>query len=201
MGRACRKSSHAPSVATRERLATEPHHSSRRTVREGTGVTPTDDWMCEAASGPGYRGHALATGAGSGWRCSRCGVHPDCVIEVDALALMLDGHCDAEGWRVSTGWVRELERNGEESGLAIRRDMKAYREVAQAIFELESLADWRPFERPFECNGWPFILGDLAESALRHVGFYSCDEGATDATILEAAACLRDGWRPRWGCS
>lgn len=34
-----RKISHGTQVATRERLATEPHHSSRPTVRKGTEVT------------------------------------------------------------------------------------------------------------------------------------------------------------------
>ena len=113
-------------------------------------------------------------------------------VEVDALALMLDGHVE-DGWRASTGWVRELERRGVESDLfVLANETQQWADVAEAILQLEALADWIPTEGRIPTAGW----SPLADNAAKHVGFFDVGDDA-DTMLLEAAALLRDGWRPK----
>lgn len=114
-------------------------------------------------------------------------------VEVDALALMLDGHVE-DGWRASTGWVRELERRSVESDLfVLANETQQWVEVAEAILQLEALADWRPIEGGLSTAGWSL----LADDAAKHAGFFDVGDADADTMLLEAAARLRDGWRPK----
>lgn len=155
-------------------------------------------WACEKSA----TGHALApafdkVALWSGWQCSHCGERfkrprdsdsyelplMDSVVEVDELALMLDGTCHDDG---DGGlWVRDLERCGDDSWLSKRLAMEGMNEgVAQAILELEGAAD----------NTWS--MGPLALKAW-HRSRRSATSGERIIDIsLEAAAKLRDGWRP-----
>lgn len=158
-------------------------------------------WACKESA----LGHALAPARDeealwSGWKCAHCGElfkRPgdsdsyelplmESVVEVDALALMLDGHVDG-GWRASAGWVHELERRSVESGLFMHVDGE-WAEVAEAILELEAWADSLLHDEPSA----PMLMGQLAMDAWTKV------KRVTDEVprLLEASALLRDGWRP-----
>lgn len=120
---------------------------------------------------------------------------------VDPLALMLDGvETNPE---VAGGWFRfdednvdALARYKEHSKLATYLRKPGIEEVAQAIFELEAWADWQPIEG--KLSGPPMPLGDMAYVMLKG-SMESLGRRAPCQTIdyLEAAARLRDGWRPQ----
>lgn len=161
-------------------------------------------WACEKSEA----GHALAPARDevalwSGWACSHCDERfkrpgdsdsyelplMDSVDEVDELALMLDGSTSPKTRMRLVGHVGPLA--SRQPPILLERYLKTEADVAQAILELEGLADWRP------CNGpSPIQQDELASHALQHVGFFGCPKEDSDACILEAAARLRDGWRP-----
>lgn len=166
-------------------------------------------WTCEKSA----TGHALAPARDeealwSGWACSHCGERfkrrgdPDSyelplmssVVEVDELALMLDGTTSPRTGMRLVGCVRFLESGMSFSGGGplLERYLKTEADVAQAILELEGLADWRPYNGPS-----PIQQGTLADQALKHAGFYRSHNKDIDTFILKAAARLRDGWRPK----
>lgn len=109
--------------------------------------------------------------------------------EVDALALMMDGAVVPIG-RYTYKNVYWLEMLGTESALHYRS--REWPDVAEAILELEAWADWWHIgdndDRPFLSG---YKLSSLAAKAHRHASRYASDE-----ILLEAAALLRDGWRP-----
>jgi hypothetical protein len=113
-------------------------------------------------------------------------------VEVDALALMLDGAvnewCHRFG-RINLEFLIERRRyNNPPPQLERAAAMPEWTEVAEAILELEAWADYNDgcaLDRP--------SFGPLAVAADRHVR----PAGSTVDSMLEAAALLRDGWRPR----
>lgn len=111
-------------------------------------------------------------------------------INVDALALMFDGHT-TYGGRFDRTNVSCLEKGG-------MCDLFAYAsrepELAEAILELEGLADWRPLEGGLT----PSLTSELGILALDKVGHLSDRFTDISEALLEAAAILRDGWRPKW---
>lgn len=118
-------------------------------------------------------------------------------VEVDALALMLDG---ASNPRLCIANVNELERPppyGQRPLMERYVDQHEWAEVAEAIMELEGMADW--LTRDEEEDEAP-DFGSLADAALRQsMRTLRARRGrwvAHDIEHLEAAALLRDGWRP-----
>lgn len=119
-------------------------------------------------------------------------------VEVDALALMLDGVND-DGWRFNEVNIKSLERDSVYGGQVplLERTVaqSQWAEIADAILELEAWADWWHTsdndDRPFLSG---YKLSSLAAKAHRHASRYASDE-----ILLEAAALLRDGWRPGGG--
>lgn len=125
-------------------------------------------------------------------------------VEVDALALMLDGVLDGctrfDRWNV--GFLeRPLTQRGQKIPGAMTRNLlqPGMSEVAEAILELEAWADWNPLKNP---DGAPEAMGHLADAAASRAGVYGCEGSKEDDALREAAALLRDGWRPRgWRAS
>lgn len=129
-------------------------------------------------------------------------------IEVDAdadgdftLALMLDGVVGPNvRFNQANIWCLANLRRWENSAMATEvRNNEASREKAQAILELEGHADWWLNEDPLAPQ--PEQFSDLATSVLVEVTFESPAERPVPAQVmaeqhLEAAARLRDGWRP-----
>lgn len=137
-------------------------------------------------------------------------------IEVDALALMLDGvtapTAADPGWRFGQMNVSALEIDAD---MGLSGDMTSsmrkvlppppeglgLEPVAQAILELEAWADWC-LVRHGQWGSEP-PLGDLAARATcrvvsvkRDLDLPSDDLAYMHHQSLEAAALLRDGWRP-----
>lgn len=113
-------------------------------------------------------------------------------VEVDALALMLDG---TTLWsnrnRFGRTNVTVLEESPTSAAMTyVLKEESGIAEVAEAILELEAWADWYA-SRPL--NPWPPIyLGEFALLA------YADTPGSGEVyRCLEAAARLRDGWRPK----
>lgn len=101
--------------------------------------------------------------------------------DVDALALMLDG---------AVVGLRSLSTRAGESTLESFVAQPEWAEVAEAILELEAWADWYNSDH---CTGRPGRCGDLAgraKPAIKRMAHPQFE-------YLEAAASLRDGWRPR----
>lgn len=114
-------------------------------------------------------------------------------LKVDALYLMLDGY-NSGALRVRRDWVGLLEFGELESPGKERTMPAGMAEVAEAILELEG------------DNGYGPLARDAAAEARRRGGHSAgCPRcgfgGLTDedklVLKLEAAALLRDGWRPR----
>lgn len=168
-------------------------------------------WACEKSEA----GHALAPARDevalwSGWACSHCDERfkrpgdsdsyelplMDSVDEVDELALMLDGFCAKDGWRAPQAWGRALETNGQGSPLAFALTDARFADVAQAIFELES-DGWL-----WMCSrgGYDVTFSRMGRQALLAVStaMFADQAMSQRASLrrLEAAAKLRDGWRP-----
>ena len=118
-------------------------------------------------------------------------------VKVDALALMLDG-AGAGVFRFAHGNVRVLESGADGNFGSTTPAMEQYAarpewaEVAEAILELEAWADWYDSDHGASC---PMACGDLACQAEAAVGWMAHPQ----FEYLEAAALLRDGWRPRKG--
>ena len=115
-------------------------------------------------------------------------------VEVDALALMLDG--------ASIGVIRFGDVNvrslvvggthgvgGKEALMTSYAAAPEWAEVAEAILQLEAWADWFDSDHG---SDRPMARGDLALQARAAVGWMSHPQ----FEYLEAAARLRDGWRP-----
>lgn len=116
---------------------------------------------------------------------------------VDPLALMLEGTTALSSIRFDKDNVRVLEMAPASSSMTwVLAKSEEAREVAQAVFELEAWADWQPATSTW--GGPPTLLGDLAYVALKG-SMESLGRRAPCQTIdyLEAAARLRDGWRPQ----
>lgn len=154
------------------------------------------DWECthlpvmETAA---YYGHVFrldhATNGNRVWRCARCGGCTADVIEVDALALMLEG---SRGFyrllRRSVSW---LEERGAASMLSAQLARPGFTEVAEAILELEGNADgWM-------CGSAINENGELAITAWEQAPPNTANAESIAMRYLEASALLRDGWRPR----
>jgi hypothetical protein len=119
-------------------------------------------------------------------------------VEVDALALMLDGAIGVAG-RFDRRSVSNLEVRGEMSSMAWRLRLPGMAAVAEAIFELEGLADcWDADEAScIDDNVFPPWTALSFLAALR-----ADSHMTTSISLREAAALLRDGWRPRgWRAS
>lgn len=114
-------------------------------------------------------------------------------VEVDALALMLDG-ANGDLYRFSRVSVEVLEwgasASGNKPGMARAVAHPEWAEVAEAILQLEAWADWFDSDHG---SDRPMARGDLALQARAAVGWMSHPQ----FEYLEAAALLRDGWRPR----
>jgi hypothetical protein len=108
---------------------------------------------------------------------------------VDALALMLDGHVTRDG-RFDRTNVACLEKGGH---CDLMYYSKFAPDVAQAIGELEALADWSPSAGPRDLE---IELEPLARAAFEAAGGLDMRSNQIDTCLLEAAAILRDGWRP-----
>ena len=118
-------------------------------------------------------------------------------IEVDALALMLDGAVfDLKtGYKFTSFNYQALVKwSGMEiaTSMEVKLNDPEWREVAEAILELEGLADWVPDEDECLMRGG-FPLSTLAFASLNLVEH---DTISLDESLLEAAARLREGWRP-----
>lgn len=120
-------------------------------------------------------------------------------VEVDALALMLDGCMTMEDIRFNGYNIETLERrqslSGREPAMSLVVTRPGWADVAEAILDLEAWADWRPLEvsHPKDdqppMNALAYAAQDEAESRNPHLEWF-------DEVYLEAAALLRDGWRP-----
>lgn len=130
------------------------------------------DWLCWGGllEWEEYLGHVMETVYGSNgeeiWRCARCKEIRQ-PVEADAVALMRDG----------AGMIGE--------------------DVAEAILDLEGYADCWP-DVEWEPGGPDF--SEVALAALHHVKAWIVETGnllgGNKPHALEAAALLRDGWRP-----
>lgn len=113
---------------------------------------------------------------------------------VDPLALMLDG---AALWpnepdaRFGSSNVANLEVPSVGSAMRFQTEKPEVAEVAQAIFELEANADaW--------LHGGVLVKnGDLALRAWDAAPVNPASADGIATRYLEAAARLRDGWRPQ----
>lgn len=169
-------------------------------------------WECDKSAA----GHALAPARDeealwSGWACSHCGERfawpgdPDSfelplmerVVEVDALALMLDGSTSPKSGMRLVGLVGSLASGLSYSGGAplLERYLRTEDDVAQAILELEGSAgtffgDVTLFRAPL------ISAGLLAEAAWEAAPKHKKTSDSIVTRNLEAAAILRDGWRP-----
>jgi hypothetical protein len=109
-------------------------------------------------------------------------------VEVDALALMLDG---VRGYYRRGEAVFWLEKFGGASMLGTLLARPGMADVAEAILELEAWADW--ISSDADDSYCPETLGELgraARAACKHI------PRRPSIVFLEAAARLRDGWRP-----
>lgn len=114
-------------------------------------------------------------------------------VEVDPLALMLDGAAVSRGgFRFNSENVECLEEGGP-SLMATSLKLAQWAEVTEAILELEAWADWMLNDDSLPSA--PKELSSLAADALSHSS--ARNKRGTVLCLLEAAALLRDGWRPR----
>lgn len=106
---------------------------------------------------------------------------------VDPLALMLDGaDILGEGDRFDRTNVAILEESPTVAAMAyVSKEKPGTAEVAEAIFELEAWADYQGY-RP-----------GVGISELASLALLSVIELPFPERYLEAAARLRDGWRPK----
>lgn len=112
-------------------------------------------------------------------------------VEVDARALMLDGALEYGDVRFNHMDVKALENDQRHQRAFIKAisSKKEWAEVAEAIFDLEAWADWWISG----ADGMSPSFGALAGAAAFHV-----EPGISEVgTMLEAAALLREGWRPQ----
>lgn len=170
-------------------------------------------WVCSGAptevSGRGYYGHVLVPhqdheALWSGWRCARCGelFHApgspdnwelplaDETEEVDELAPMLDGTRSADRGEDRTD---NAYRVGSLGILALVPHLQhaEWAAVAEAILELEANADaWLTGDPPID-------NGDLAIKAWAKAPKNTTSAESIATRYFEAAALLRDGWRPK----
>lgn len=160
-------------------------------------------WACEKSEA----GHALAPARDeealwSGWACSHCGerfARPsdldsfelplmERVVEVDALALMLDGTMSPKTGMRLVGHVGPLA--SRQPPILLERYLGTEADVAQAILELECNAD--AWARGGDCI-WN---SELAVRAWSKAPKSKTNADAIAERFLKAAALLRDGWRP-----
>lgn len=110
---------------------------------------------------------------------------------------MLDGVGNESGHRFATATYDSLvQQRRYMNGPPSMERYVTYPEwakVAEAILELEGLADWRPLEGGVA----PEMTSELACLALDEVGHLSDRFADISEALLEAAAILRDGWRPK----
>lgn len=122
-------------------------------------------------------------------------------VEVDELALMLDGVM-GEDFRFGRVSVEVLERgtsaSGNRPGMMRAVAHPEWAKVAQAILELEACADWRVRESQPPFTDLSRLAIDVCEEVPWPPGFGERCDGllSSDERFLEAAARLRDGWRP-----
>ena len=157
------------------------------------------EWECIASPASDYGGHALepvhAVGnpAWPAWRCIHCVDVVSIAVEVDALALMMDGTPTLLG----RAGQRQVENRSHHGGSCIlQRKAERSPDVAEAILELEGYADIWPGDEWLP-GGPP--LAALANAVLHAVRNRSIETGQLiwgRPQLLEAAALLRDGWRP-----
>lgn len=170
-------------------------------------------WACKESA----LGHALAPARDeealwSGWKCAHCGElfkRPgdsdsyelplmESVVEVDALALMLDGSTSPKSGMRLVGHVESLASRQAYPLLVsplLERYLRTEADVAQAILELEGSAgtffgDVTLFRAPL------IVAGHLAEAAWEAAPKHKKTSDSIVTRNLEAAALLRDGWRP-----
>ncbi|MGL4442446.1 MAG: hypothetical protein ACRCU1_02395 [Alsobacter sp.] len=120
-------------------------------------------------------------------------------VEVDALALMLDGVViDAMGESLRVGGafsVDQLQREPSLSAMAQLSTWLDLADVAEAILELEGSADaWLGKSTCLPCSRLAQMAWKQAAKRDRGTGL---DARKIGRRYLEAAAILRDGWRPK----
>lgn len=162
-------------------------------------------WACEKSE----VGHALAPARDeealwSGWACSHCGerfARPgdsdsyelplmERVVEVNALALMLDGSTSPVTKMRLIGHVRSMASPYAGHVSLLERYLRTEADVAQAILELEGNSD------AWASGGDCIENSDLALRAWSKTPKSKINADSIAERFLRAAALLRDGWRP-----
>lgn len=165
-------------------------------------------WACEKSEA----GHALAPARDevalwSGWACSHCDERfkrpgdsdsyelplMDSVDEVDELALMLDGSTSPKTRMRLVGHVGPLA--SRQPPILLERYLGTEADVAQAILELEGTASTF-FDDIILFSGPLIAAGHLANAAWKAAPKHKKTSDSIATRNLEAAALLRDGWRP-----